>query len=72
MYFDTDRYPAYTAQVTGLADPVYVTANSTALVVALLRAFEQLGITYQRRDFGPYTVFYGLSRPVTPAELGFR
>ena len=65
-----DRYPPYDEAVRQAERIVYVTSNHPDLDSRLGQRFERLGITYRRRSIGPYTVFYDLSRPVTPDELG--
>jgi 4-amino-4-deoxy-L-arabinose transferase-like glycosyltransferase len=70
VYTPSDRYPPYTAAVTQAAHPVYLTANLPQLDRLIVQQFEAHGITFQRQAVGPYTVFYDLSRPITPVELG--
>lgn len=65
-----DRYPLYT-ELVGQADRVvYITSNHPQLDAALSERLEQHAVTYQVREIGPYTVFYNLSRPITPREIG--
>jgi 4-amino-4-deoxy-L-arabinose transferase-like glycosyltransferase len=65
-----DRYPLYTQVVEASERVVYVTSNLPVLDAELRRCFERVGVTFREQRIGPYTVFYDLSRPVTPEELG--
>ncbi len=65
-----DRYPLYTRMVESSERIVYVTSNLPALDAELRSGFERAGVAFRERQIGPYTVFYDLSRPVTPEELG--
>jgi len=65
-----DRYPAYTAQVREADRAVYVTSNQPALDVLLRERFTGREIAFREKEIGPYRVFYGLSRYVSPDELG--
>lgn len=70
IYTPADRYPPYTAAVARAEHPVYLTANLPQLDRLIVQQFEAHGIAFQRQAVGPYTVFYDLSRPITPVELG--
>ena len=65
-----DRYPAYTAEVHRADRAVYVTSNQPALDALLRERFTARQIAFQEKEIGPYRVFYGLSRCVSPDELG--
>jgi hypothetical protein len=72
IYFDTDRYPAYTEAVNAAPRPVFVTANHPALDARLIKQFAATGVeSWKKETIGPYTVFYDLSKHITPVELGF-
>jgi 4-amino-4-deoxy-L-arabinose transferase-like glycosyltransferase len=72
LYFDTDRYPAYTEAVNAASRPVFVTANHPALDAGLIKQFAATGVeSWKKEAIGPYTVFYDLSKHATPADLGF-
>lgn len=64
------RYPPYTEAALAAEHPVYVTANVPALDRILVEWFTANAVTYRIQQIGPYTVYYELSRRVTPAELG--
>ncbi|GAB4476490.1 MAG: hypothetical protein Kow00124_18650 [Anaerolineae bacterium] len=68
-YLD-DRYPHYTALVRQAERIVYVTSNHPVLDEALTARLDALGVTYRVEHIGPYTVFYDLSEPVTPEQIG--
>ena len=65
-----DRYPLYTRMVEASEQVVYVTSNLPALDAELRDRFGRAGVAFHEQRIGPYTVFYDLSRPVTPEELG--
>ncbi len=64
-----DRYPAYTARVAAAKRTAYITTHNPALDERLTAGFTRLGLTWQEAQIGDYHVFYGLPRPVHPAEL---
>ena len=64
------RYPPYTALVEAAARRVYVTANLPLLDAIIAERLGAHAVTFQRQAIGPYTVFYDLSAPVTPDDLG--
>lgn len=65
-----DRYPPYDAAVAASEEVVYVTSNHPLLDSVLRERFAAAGVAYAEHAIGPYTVFYDLSRPVRPDELG--
>ncbi len=70
IYTPVDRrYPDYTRRVEAAEHPVYVTANLPTLDTLIAQRLDQLAVRFQRQAIGPYTVFYDLSRRVTPEEL---
>jgi hypothetical protein len=70
-YTDHDnRYPPYLAAADAAPDPVYVVTNLPELDAALVARLDALGVGYAVRRIGPHTVYYDLSRRVTPEELG--
>ncbi len=70
-YFDINRYPPYSEKVEQAATvPVYVTANLPQLDQAIAQRLDSKGITYSRQQIGTFTIFYDLSRRITPGELG--
>lgn len=52
-----ERYPPYRAAADA-APPVFLTANTPALDVALERLFADAGVTYSVERIGPYRVYY--------------
>jgi len=65
-----DRYPPYSEAVAAADRVVYVTSNLPALDEVLRQRFTTLGVSYREGHIGPYTVFYDLTRHVTPEEIG--
>lgn len=65
-----DRYPPYTLMVSQSERVAYVTTNNPALDDYLKQAFNRLGISYQEAHIGDYRIYYRLSRPVHPQEIG--
>ncbi len=65
-----DRYPLYTEAVRVADRVVYVTSNLPDLDALIQERFDACGVAFRRQTIGPYTIFYDLSRPVTPEELG--
>jgi hypothetical protein len=68
-YLD-DRYPPYSEAAAAADRVVYVTSNLPALDNLLRRRFDALGVAYREESTGPYTIFYDLSRHVTPRDIG--
>lgn len=64
------RYPPYTALVNASDRVAYITVNHPALDARLRAGFADLGVTYREQALDEFRVFYALSRPVRPAELG--
>jgi 4-amino-4-deoxy-L-arabinose transferase-like glycosyltransferase len=65
-----DRYPPYTAQVAAAPRTAYITTHNPTLDDVLRAGFTSLGVTWQEEKIGDYQIYYALSRPVHPAELG--
>ena len=65
-----DRIPAYTARVAATPRAAYITTHHPTLDGVLSDGFKRLGVRWQEAQIGDYHVFYGLSRPVHPAEMG--
>ena len=65
-----DRYPAYTALVQAAPRTAYITTHNPTLDGVLSAGFTRLGVTWQEEKIGDYHIYYGLSRPVHPEELG--
>lgn len=65
-----DRYPVYTSMVEVSDRTAYITTRNPALDEHLKQAFSRLGVSYQEVQIGDYHVYYRLSRPVHPREIG--
>ena len=65
-----DRYPPYTQAVAQADRVFYITTNHPQLDDLLRTGFNRLGVSFKEQTIGNYQVFYGLSRKVTPEELG--
>lgn len=65
-----DRYPAYDEWVEASPKVAYVTSLHPALDESLQRGFREQGVTFDEADVGGYHIFYHLSRPVAPWEMG--
>ncbi|MEP7285326.1 MAG: glycosyltransferase family 39 protein [Chloroflexota bacterium] len=72
VYTSTERYPAYTDKVAQAKQHVFVTVNLPALDAIIAQKMTGAAITYTQQAIGPYTVFYDISKEVTPAELGLQ
>jgi 4-amino-4-deoxy-L-arabinose transferase-like glycosyltransferase len=65
-----DRYLPY-SEIAGSAKKVaYISALNPVLDDHLRDGFRRIGVTWHEKSIGDYRVFYGLSRPVHPEELG--
>jgi len=67
---DDNRYAPYNELVDKAGDVVYVTSNHPVLDDKLAARLRELGIEFKVEQIGPYTIFYDLTRHVTPEELG--
>ncbi|NPA26026.1 MAG: hypothetical protein GXO36_00280, partial [Chloroflexi bacterium] len=65
-----DRYPAYTCQVLRAPRVAYVTNGPPALDERLTQGFRAAGIEWREALVGSFRVYYALSRPIMPWELG--
>ncbi len=65
------RYKPHDEMVAASSSTAYIsTARTPLLDDALKLGFEHLGVTWQEAVIGDYHVYYGLSRAVSPQELG--
>ncbi len=64
-----DRIPSYTKLVENASRTAYITTFNPALDRSLKKGFTRLGISWQEKTIGDYHVYYGLNRPVHPADL---
>lgn len=67
-----DRYPPYRALVAASSQVAYITTNNPALDEAIVKGFMNTGVEWKEKWIGDYHVFYDLSRPIRPDELGIR
>ena len=65
-----DRYAPYGEWVAQADRTAYITTNHPDLNDRLGKSFSELGVEWQQIQIGDYTVFYELSRPVHPQEIG--
>jgi 4-amino-4-deoxy-L-arabinose transferase-like glycosyltransferase len=68
--YGDDRYPPYSQAVDVADKVVYVTSNHPLLDQRIGERLADLNVTFDLKTIGPYTVFYNLSRKVTPDDLG--
>jgi len=65
-----DRYAPYRDQVEEAQKIAYITTNHPELNIYLRDAFTNLDIYFQQNQIGDYFVFYDLSHPIHPEEIG--
>lgn len=65
-----DRYAPYTRSVDEADRAFYITTNHPELDEVLRSGLNRLSVSFGEYNVGNYHVFYGLSRKVTPEELG--
>jgi hypothetical protein len=65
-----DRYEPYDEIVGASQRVAYITTSHLALDEYLRVSFTELGIAWKEHRIGDYHIFYNLSRPVGPAEIG--
>jgi len=65
-----DRYPPYDRLVNSSQQVAYITTRNPALDVWLRNGFSDAGVTWSEKTIGDYQVFYHLSRPVRPEQIG--
>ncbi|MDX1437218.1 MAG: hypothetical protein R3335_10435, partial [Anaerolineales bacterium] len=66
-----DRYAPY-AEIVASADEIaYITTNHPDLDQKIRQGFSELGVDWSERRIGDYQIFYGLSEPVRPIQIGF-
>lgn len=70
-YTDRDvRIDEYKTRADAAEKLVYVTTLHPQLDQRLQQGFSELGVSFEEIDIGPYHVFFNLSRPVRPDQLG--
>ncbi len=65
-----DRYAPYDDVVAQSERTAYICTNHPELEAYLRQKFHQLGVSWKEERIGDYQIFYGLSRPVRPEEIG--
>ncbi|MBP7686313.1 MAG: glycosyltransferase family 39 protein [Thermoflexales bacterium] len=65
-----DRYPPYKQAVAQADRAFYITTNHPPLNALIRDGLQRLSVSFKEQLIGNYQVFYGLSRKVTPQELG--
>jgi hypothetical protein len=65
-----DRYSPYRDIVQNSDRVAYITTNHPDLDQYLRKAFSEKKITWKEKKIGNYQVFYDLSLPVRPEEIG--
>ena len=66
-----NRYTLYNDLVDGSAEVAYISARNPALDQKIVSGFSNLRVQWVEETIGDYHVYYDLSRPVRPEELGF-
>ena len=65
-----DRYAPYADQVARSPRLAYITTNHPDLDAHLRQQFAAQGVSWQEEQIGDFTVFYALSIPLRPEQLG--
>jgi 4-amino-4-deoxy-L-arabinose transferase-like glycosyltransferase len=65
-----DRFQPYAERVASAERVAYITTNHPDLDEYLRARFDGLGVAFQEVQIGDYHVFYALSRPIQPQEIG--
>jgi 4-amino-4-deoxy-L-arabinose transferase-like glycosyltransferase len=65
-----DRYAPYDALVQQSRRVAYITTRNPALDEYLRAHFNGLSVTWQEKRIGDFQIYYHLSRPVRPQEIG--
>jgi hypothetical protein len=66
---EDDRYPPYSEKVAEAEKIVYITSKHPELDRQLRERFNWLGVDFEEKTIGPYTIFYNFPRHVAPEEL---
>jgi len=70
-YTDRDnRYEPYEIAVEGSNRVAYITTFHPALDGSIRAGLRDLGVEWEEEKIGDYQIFYHLSRPVRPEEIG--
>ena len=65
-----DRYEPYRVLVEGSDRVAYITTFHPDLDENIRASFSRLGVVWEEEVIGDYQIFYNLSRPVRPEEIG--
>lgn len=65
-----DRYAPYAQQVADSERTAYITVRSPWLDETLRVEFARLGVSWEEKTIGDFSIFYQLSRAVRPQEIG--
>jgi hypothetical protein len=65
-----DRYHPYHEFVEDSNQPVYITTNHPGLNEYLRDEFSNVGLLWEEEALGDFQIFYNLSHPIHPDELG--
>ena len=65
-----NRYQPYDTEVAHSNKVAYITTNHPALDEHLRGQFKQAGVAWKEQRIGDYQVFYSLSKPIRPEEIG--
>lgn len=65
-----DRYRQYTELVVQSEKVAYITTNHPELDQKLRSSFQTAGVSFQEKKIGDYQIFYGLSQPIRPQDMG--
>jgi hypothetical protein len=65
-----NRYQPYDIEVAHSNKVAYITTNHPALDEHLRGQFKQAGVAWKEQRIGDFQVFYSLSNPIRPEEIG--
>ena len=65
-----NRYQPYDTEVAHSNRVAYITTNHPALDEHLRGRFKQAGVAWKEQRIGDFQVFYSLSKPIRPEEIG--
>ncbi len=65
-----NRYLPYIEQVASAARVAYITTRNEALDAKIITGLRSLTVNWRETRIGDYHIFYQLSRPVRPEEIG--
>lgn len=65
-----DRYAPYTDLVAQSERTAYITMRNPDLDAYLVEQFTKLGVTWREQQIGDYHIYYHLSQPVRPQQIG--